>query len=177
MTENPTLQQFIEGIYAEAIDIKVFFDIAPIVTMTQAAHESNWGRSDLARLANNLFGVKSTPSWVKRGGKVWTGTTKEVVAIGSTVTTVDGFRAYDSWKDSCRDWAEIITRVPLYAEALVHARAGHVYDYARLVRAQYSPTTGARIRDGFAWDPDYEKWMLATEPEVRLFAARLHLPL
>ena len=38
-------------------------NILPSVTIAQAILESNWGRSELAKGANNLFGIKASKEW------------------------------------------------------------------------------------------------------------------
>lgn len=71
----------------------------PSLAIAQAILESGNGRSDLARVYNNHFGIKANRAW---RGKVVSLRTKEVYD-SKEVTIVDGFRAYDSAEDSFRD--------------------------------------------------------------------------
>ncbi len=86
--------------------------------VTQAAHESNYGRSGLAVKSNNLFGIKAGTGYV---GKFDTWPTSEYIG-GKEVTVQARFRKYDSWEESIRDWSNlIIKRYPkAYAAALDH---------------------------------------------------------
>ena len=54
--------------------------------MAQAALESGWGESLLARQGKNLFGVKADPAW---RGEVQTLTTREFLR-GAWVTVIQG---------------------------------------------------------------------------------------
>ena len=86
--------------------------------VTQAAHESNYGRSGLAVKSNNLFGIKAGSSWV---GRFDTWPTYEVIG-GKEVQVQAKFRKYSSWTESVRDWAELIMRryPKAYSAALDH---------------------------------------------------------
>jgi len=83
------------------------------VAIAQAALESNWGLSLLARAYNNLFGIKAG-SWK---GKTITLPTIEYVKGEPTVTQAR-FRWYDSWQLCIVDYAEIIHSRWWYQEAL-----------------------------------------------------------
>jgi len=77
--------------------------VPPSVTLAQAILESGWGRSSLARDANNLFGVKAQshePSVRLTGGS--------------------RYRAYGSWEESLRDHNSLLTTSPRYAAAQAH---------------------------------------------------------
>jgi len=83
------------------------------VVFAQAALESNWGLSLLARAYNNLFGIKAG-SWK---GKTITLPTIEYVK-GQPVPAQAKFRWYDSWQLCIVDYAEIIRTRWWYREAL-----------------------------------------------------------
>ncbi len=108
----------------------------------QAGHETGWGKSQI-RMADgspsfNLFGIKATSSWK---GKVAEVTTTEYVG-GVPRKTVARFRAYDSYADSFRDYARMITRSPRYDKAM--GQIGSVEGYAASLH-----------RAGYATDPQY----------------------
>lgn len=75
-------------------------NILPSVTIAQAILESGWGRSELAKNAHNLFGIKAGKDW---SGKTYSKKTKEQKPTGEVYEIVADFRAYDSYADSIKD--------------------------------------------------------------------------
>lgn len=75
-------------------------NILPSVTIAQAILESGWGRSELAKNAHNLFGIKAGADW---HGKTYSKRTKEQKPTGEVYEIVADFRAYDSYADSIMD--------------------------------------------------------------------------
>ena len=108
----------------------------------QAGHETGWGRSEIRMKdgtpSHNLFGIKATSSWK---GKVAEVTTTEYVD-GVPRKTTARFRAYDSYADSFRDYARLITRSPRYDGAM--DQIGSVQGFASSLQ-----------RAGYATDPQY----------------------
>ena len=108
----------------------------------QAGHETGWGKSQIkmADGANsfNLFGIKAGANWT---GKVASVTTTEYVN-GVPQKTVAKFRAYDSFEDSFRDYANLINNNPRYAQA--RQQTGSSYAYASGLQ-----------KAGYATDPEY----------------------
>lgn len=110
----------------------------------QAGHETGWGKSEIRSSDGsnsfNLFGIKA--------GKGWTGKVAEI----TTTEYVDGvaqkvkakFRAYDSYEDSFRDYARLITENPRYAQAEAVASNGSAQAYAKALQ-----------QAGYATDPHY----------------------
>ena len=78
----------------------------------QAGHETGWGRSEIRNkdgsTSFNLFGIKAGKGWT---GKVAEVTTTEYIN-GVPRKVVAKFRAYDSYEDSFRDYARLITDNP-----------------------------------------------------------------
>lgn len=97
-----TTQDFINSIYPYAVDNYKKYGILPSITIAQAAHESDYGRSSLARSANNLFGVKG----VGTAGSVQMNTTEEIK--GKTESVQDYFRKYFSVEDSVNDYGKLL---------------------------------------------------------------------
>lgn len=132
---------------AKAVSSESGIPLALIVT--QAAHESNYGRSGLATKSNNLFGIKA--------GKAWTGPvdlwdTWEVVA-GKEVKVKAPFRKYASWADSVRDWAKLIrTR---YAGAYLSAVAGDARGFFNGLQ-----------QGGYATDPNYATKLVGVQQSL-----------
>lgn len=108
----------------------------------QAGHETGWGKSEIKNAngsnAHNLFGIKA--------GKGWTGKVAEV----TTTEYIDGvprkvtakFRAYDSYEESFRDYARLITSNPRYEKAM--GKTDSALAYATELQ-----------KAGYATDPEY----------------------
>ena len=108
----------------------------------QAGHETGWGKSEIKNAdgsnAHNLFGIKATKSWT---GKVAEVTTTEYIdGVPRKVTAK--FRAYDSYEESFRDYARLITSNPRYEKAM--GQTGSALAYATELQ-----------KAGYATDPEY----------------------
>ncbi|NWF44175.1 flagellar assembly peptidoglycan hydrolase FlgJ [Hydrogenophaga sp. D2P1] len=108
----------------------------------QAGHETGWGKSEIRNADGspsfNLFGIKATSAWK---GKVAEITTTEYVN-GTPRKTVAKFRAYDSYADSFRDYARLITKSPRYDQVM--DQVGSVQGFASGLQ-----------KAGYATDPQY----------------------
>ena len=108
----------------------------------QAGHETGWGKSEIrgdnGSNSFNLFGIKATGNW---NGKVAEITTTEYVD-GIPRKVKAKFRAYDSYEESFRDYARLITENPRYAKAMEHT--GNARSYATALQ-----------NAGYATDPLY----------------------
>ena len=108
----------------------------------QAGHETGWGRSEIRHAdgsdAHNLFGIKATGGWK---GKVAEITTTEYID-GEPRKLTARFRAYDSYADSFRDYAKLISQSPRYEP---------VMDQLHSVQGFASGLQQA----GYATDPQY----------------------
>ncbi len=108
----------------------------------QAALETGWGRHEIKGAdgtnSRNLFGIKA-------GGN-WTGKTVDVMTTeyinGVPRKIVDKFRAYNSYAESFRDYANLIGRNARYSAA---AQAG----------ADANQFARGLARGGYATDPRY----------------------
>lgn len=108
----------------------------------QAGHETGWGRHEIkgrdGAQSFNLFGIKATAGWK---GKVAEVVTTEYVG-GVAKKLVAKFRAYDSYADSFRDYARLITQSPRYAQVSQQTDSAHAY------------ASGLQ-KAGYATDPQY----------------------
>ena len=108
----------------------------------QAGHETGWGKSEIRGAGGtnsfNLFGIKAGPGWK---GKVAEITTTEYIN-GQAQKVKAKFRAYDSYEESFRDYARLISQNPRYAQAMQSTASAH--DYARALQ-----------KAGYATDPQY----------------------
>lgn len=109
--------------------------------LSQAALESGWGQREILRSdgssSHNLFGIKAGGSW--RGDVVHVMTTEYV--DGEPRKMSQPFRAYDSYEDSFRDYAKLISQSDRYSDVM---KARSAEDAARKVQAA-----------GYATDPSY----------------------
>jgi flagellum-specific peptidoglycan hydrolase FlgJ len=104
-------EEFIAGATAAAQISSATSDFPPGVTVAQAALESGWGSSALARLANNYFGIKSKP-----GSEAIELVTTEYVA-GRAVRVTAKFAKYASMLECFADRDRMIASLSAYREA------------------------------------------------------------
>ena len=108
----------------------------------QAALETGWGKREIRNAdgssSHNLFGIKADSGWK---GKVALSVTTEYVD-GAPQTRIEKFRAYDSYADSFRDYARMISTNPRYQGAM--AATGDATAFAAGLQ-----------RAGYATDPFY----------------------
>jgi flagellar protein FlgJ len=110
----------------------------------QAALETGWGKKEIKGAdgtpSNNLFGIKATGNWT---GKTVSALTTEFVN-GEKQQRVEKFRAYDSYADSFKDFANLITNNPRFQNVVNNLDS--VTSYANAI-----------AKAGYATDPDYAK--------------------
>lgn len=108
----------------------------------QAALESGWGKREIMAVdgssSRNLFGIKATGDWK---GKVVEAVTTEYVH-GIKQKRIEKFRAYDSYADSFKDFANLITSNPRYKKVM--ANLSDIQGYAQAMQ-----------KAGYATDPHY----------------------
>jgi flagellar protein FlgJ len=108
----------------------------------QAGHETAWGQHEIKMKGGapsfNLFGIKAGAGWT---GKVAEVTTTEYVN-GVAEKKVAKFRAYDSYEDSFKDYARLITESPRYAQVKQQTSSVHAF------------ASGLQ-KAGYATDPEY----------------------
>jgi peptidoglycan hydrolase FlgJ len=114
----------------------------------QAALESGWGRREIkaadGSTSHNLFGIKASGDW--KGKTVDVATTEYV--NGRATRKIERFRAYDSYADSFKDYAKLITNNPRYEKVL--ASGGDATAFARGLQ-----------KAGYATDPNYASKLAA----------------
>ena len=140
--QAPHVRSFQQKLGADAEAASKATGIPAKFMLGQAALESGWGKREIRNAdgsaSHNLFGIKAGPGWK---GKVATAVTTEYVN-GVPQTRVEKFRAYDSYADSFKDYAKLITRNPRYEKVL--ASAGDASSFARGLQ-----------NAGYATDPHY----------------------
>jgi flagellar protein FlgJ len=114
----------------------------------QAALESGWGKAEIrgadGQNSHNLFGIKAGASW--KGQTVDIVTTEYV--NGQPRKLVDTFRAYDSYADAFRDYANLLRNNARYQNVLAQ---GH--DAAGFAQGLQQA--------GYATDPKYAQKLMS----------------
>ncbi|WP_394790087.1 glucosaminidase domain-containing protein [Rhodoferax sp.] len=133
---------FVQRHNAAATQVEQATGIPASYMLGQAGHETGWGRKEIhnadGSTSFNLFGIKAGSGWT---GKTTSVTTHEVIN-GESRKVVSKFRAYDSYEDSFKDYANLINNSPRYAQA--RQQTGSAQAYATELK-----------RAGYATDPDY----------------------
>ena len=111
--------------------------------MAQAALESTWGQSQLAKQARNLFSVKADPSW--KGATYNLGTGE--VLDGKEVFVPASWRKYSTWGECMDDHVKFFKVNRRYAPCW---KEGTGEGWAKAV-----------AKAGYATDPDYAKKLIA----------------
>ena len=142
-----TKQEFLEQAHTAALQSSEKSGMPPMVTIAQAALESNWGQSKLSEQANNYFGIKT-----HAGHSSIVMTTTECEK-GAQVVIKAEFAKYLSTLDCFRCRDEIIARGAVYAGARekLADEAGFIAEIAR----------------HWATDPKYAEKLLAMLTEVK----------
>jgi flagellar protein FlgJ len=110
----------------------------------QAALESGWGKHEIKTAdgtpSHNLFGIKATGNL--KGKVVETVTTEYINGVKQK--RIEKFRAYDSYADSFKDFANLMKSNPRYQNVVAN-----VHDVNRYANAMQNA--------GYATDPQYAK--------------------
>ena len=140
--QAPHIRSFQEKLGADAELASKATGIPAKFMLGQAALESGWGKREIKHAdgsaSHNLFGIKAGPGWK---GKVVNAVTTEYVN-GVPQTRVEKFRAYDSYADSFKDYAKLLSDNPRYEKVL--ASAGDASKFAHGLQ-----------KAGYATDPHY----------------------
>jgi flagellar protein FlgJ len=133
---------FVERLAPQAHEVAAELGIPEKFLIGHAALESGWGRRE-PRFADgssshNLFGIKADRNWT---GPVVEVTTTEYVN-GRREIVKDQFRAYSSYADSLRDYADFLRSNPRYAQVFDNQR--DAVGFARSLQ-----------NAGYATDPRY----------------------
>ena len=111
-------RDFVSRLWPHALEAARTTGVAPQFILGQAALESGWGRGEIRTAdgyaSHNLFGIKA--------GRGWQGPTADVVTTeyvnGAPIKTVERFRAYGSYAEAFKDYANLLAANPRYAQVL-----------------------------------------------------------
>lgn len=136
------VQTFLDRLGGHAEEASRTTGIPAKFMLGQAALESGWGKKEIRGIdgstSHNLFGIKATGGWK---GRVVEAMTTEYID-GVAHKRIEKFRAYDSYADSFRDYANLLRNNPRYQNVL--ANATDLNSFAQGLQ-----------RAGYATDPQY----------------------
>jgi flagellum-specific peptidoglycan hydrolase FlgJ len=142
-----TKQEFVQQAHAAALQSSQQSGMPAMVTVAQAALESNWGQSKLSKEANNYFGIKA------RGTQDRIQMITNECEKGMPVVIKAEFAKYDSMLQcfQCRDG--IVAKGAVYADARkkLGDEAGFIGEIAK----------------HWATDPKYVEKLLSVLAEVK----------
>ena len=141
------VESFVQRLLPHAQTASATTGIPARFMLGQAALETGWGKAEIrgadGRNSHNLFGIKAS------GG--WTGKTVDIVTTeyvdGNPRKQVDSFRAYDSYADSFRDYANLLRGNARYQNVIAQGRdaAGFAHGLQQA---------------GYATDPSYARKLM-----------------
>jgi len=141
-SQAPHVRAFQDKLGSHADEASKATGIPAKFMLGQAALESGWGRREIkgrdGTNSHNLFGIKAGPEW--KGKSVQAVTTEYVNGVAQR--RVERFRAYDSYADSFKDYARLLSNNPRYEKVM--ASAGDATKFAQGLQ-----------RAGYATDPNY----------------------
>ncbi|MFJ5562767.1 glycoside hydrolase family 73 protein [Lysinibacillus xylanilyticus] len=145
---------FIDEIAPLAVELnKQTGGVLPSVTIAQAILESNYGKSELAIKANNLFGIKG--SYKGKSVKMQTMEYKN----NKSYTIETEFRAYPDLKSAFIDHTKLILEGTSWNE--------HQY-YDVLAAANYQEAAHALKKNHYSTDPMYPEKLIAIIEQYNL---------
>ncbi len=114
----PPALTFVSGVWPHAAAASQTTGVPAQFLVGHAALESGWGKSEPrfpdGRPSHNLFGIKAGSNW---SGATVEATTTEYVN-GVAEKRVERFRAYGSYAEAFRDYAQLLAQSPRYAGVL-----------------------------------------------------------
>jgi flagellar protein FlgJ len=118
-TEVPaTAKDFVNRVWPHAVEASRSTGVPPQFLVAHSALESGWGKSEIRRpdgsSSHNLFGIKA--------GRNWTGATVEATTTeyvdGRPQQVVERFRAYASYEEGFRDYANLLRGNSRYSDVI-----------------------------------------------------------
>lgn len=137
---NYTTAEFINMIKDDIITDYHKSGILPSISLAQALLESDSGNSELARKANNIFGIKASPPWT---GEKYTRVSEEYIN-GQVIAGKSEFRKYKNWKESIEDHGKFFTSTETRVKVYKPVREAKTYKEAT-----------AALQGTYATDPNY----------------------
>ncbi len=150
-----TQQDFVNQMTPHALKASSASGVPPELMLSQAALESGWGRRQIlmpdGTKSHNLFGVKAGANW---HGKVAEVTTTEY-RNGVACKQVEKFRAYDSYDEAFKDYANMLSSNPRYAGVM--QQSGNPTGMAQALQ-----------KSGYATDPKYAEKLVSVMRQMNI---------
>lgn len=129
-------KEFVNRVWPHAVEASRSTGVPPQFLVGHSALESGWGRAEIRRADGsssfNLFGIKA--------GKNWSGQTAEAATTeyvdGKPRQSVERFRAYGSYEEAFRDYANLLRNSARYS-AVIGSQDGAEFA-KRLQQAGYA---------------------------------------
>lgn len=114
----PGARDFVNRVWPHAVEASQATGVPAHFLVAHAALESGWGKGEIRRAdgstSYNLFGIKAGRSW--QGASVEAATTEYV--NGEAVPSKEKFRAYGSYAEAFRDYANLLANNPRFSGVL-----------------------------------------------------------
>ncbi|MEQ1882369.1 MAG: flagellar assembly peptidoglycan hydrolase FlgJ [Burkholderiales bacterium] len=124
---KPHIRKFVEALGPEAQAASRESGIPARFLLGHAALESGWGQREIrgsdGTQSFNLFGIKASAGW--QGATVDAVTTEYTHGVAHK--KVETFRAYESYREAFRDYAQLLGSQARYAEALKNTQDARAY--------------------------------------------------
>ncbi|UJF15454.1 glycoside hydrolase family 73 protein [Jeotgalibaca sp. MA1X17-3] len=147
-------EAFVEEVGLISQQMKEKYGVWASISIAQAILESDWGKSDLTILYNNLYGVKTNDPSQSALMK-----TTEYVN-GKAITVQASFKVYDSFYDSIEDHAQLMAEGTSWDNTLYH----------RVLQAStYQEAAKALQTAGYATDPNYHEKIIELIEQYELY--------
>jgi len=148
-------QDFVNRMAPHAVQASQASGVPLQLMLGQAALESGWGKREI-RMADgsnsfNLFGIKANADWNGKIAEVMTTEYKN----GVPSKQVEKFRAYSSYAEAFKDYAELLGNNPRYADVL--RLDGDAAGMARALQ-----------KAGYATDPKYADKLVSVMGRINL---------
>lgn len=113
-----TAKDFVNRVWPHAVEASRSTGVPPQFLVAHSALESGWGKSEIRRAdgssSHNLFGIKAGKNW---NGPTVEATTTEYVD-GKPQQVVERFRAYASYEEGFRDYANLLRGNSRYSDVI-----------------------------------------------------------
>jgi len=142
----PLAEKYIKEHYSLAVSEMERTSIPASITLAQGMLESGYGTSELAKNANNHFGIKCHKGWV---GETYTHKSSENTN-GSMVARKSCFRSYGTVEESYADHSDFLASRSNYSQLFL----ANTTDYKFWAEGL--------LKGGYATDPTYAKKIMTT---------------
>jgi hypothetical protein len=145
-SELDNRMEYVENYSSYAIQNMRMYEIPASITLAQGILESGSGKSELARISNNHFGIKCGSHWT--GGKTY----------HDDDAKNECFRTYKSVLDSYNDHSEFLTKNKRYSNLFI------------LKMDDYKSWAKGLGKAGYATNPNYASRLISIIEDLKLYS-------